>query len=42
VVDLLLRIKNGLSDAQAVSGTIKWSVVIDSAVRSFVLEIACS
>ena len=30
------KITNGLSEAQAVSGPIKWSVVIDSAVRSFV------
>ena len=32
----LPRITNGLSEAQAVSGPIKWSVVIYSAVRSFV------
>ena len=36
VLDSLPRITNGLSEAQAVSGPIKWSVVIDSAVRSFV------
>ena len=42
MVDLRPRITNGLSDAQAVSETFGvWSVVIDSAVRSFVRRMTC-